>query len=339
LPTTTESRAFIFTASNGTKSTRSIKGVIRVEWTTAGQLNVQLRANPDDNNAYKAYNGWTDSKSPTYSLTIDGTTYTGKWNFDWRNQTQTIVTTVSRNLTTTKTSINISGVLNGGKNDSGDPHPLGIATIPSTSFTTGITATTTTTTRATTTTTTRATTTTTTTKATTTTTTTQAPTPVFSDFTINPLSVLNVTYLGSDGFTESVAASSTNSYSVISAVSPPAGSLAGLPPGILLGSSSGRLTGAPTSLGTYTFRIRATSSAGKTADTANLTITVQPPVRRMTGATSSVQATTLKRFVGPNLSTTNASGQTIQADSSGYVDVSRVMRFNGTSWESVNPRT
>lgn len=315
MPTTTESRAFKY----GT-TTRSIQGVIRVEYTTAGQLNIQLRANPDDSNTYKAYNGWTDSKSPTYSLTVDGTTYTGKWNFDWRTATQTIVTAITRNLTTTKTAINISGVLDSGKQDNGTAHPLGIATIPSTSFSTGITVTTTTTAAPTTTTTTRAPTT------TTTTTTTVAPTPVFTDSTIIESATMNVSY------SDAVAASNTSAYSVVGVTESPTGFFTVIP-GVFLNKSTGTISGIPIAQGSYSFTIRATSSALKTADISK-TILTGPPGKI---GIEQRDLTTAKRFIGIGQTTTNAQGQTISADASGYVSLSRMQKYNSLTaqWENI----
>lgn len=88
--------------------------------------------------------------------------------------------------------------------------------------------------------------------------TTVTPPPSFTDSSVTFSATTTQAY--SDG----VSATNTSSYSVASG---------SLPPGINLNTSTGALTGTPTTPGTYNFVIRATG-AGGTADTGTLTIVV-----------------------------------------------------------------
>jgi len=97
--------------------------------------------------------------------------------------------------------------------------------------------------------------------------------PVFSDATVEPTANVGIAY--SDG----VAASETASYSVRNSANTGAGTL---PPGLTLNTSTGAITGTPTTPGAYSFRIRATNVTGST-DTAILTITVISAARVWNG--------------------------------------------------------
>jgi hypothetical protein len=88
--------------------------------------------------------------------------------------------------------------------------------------------------------------------------TTTTPAPVFTDASVTFSATITQAY--SDG----VSASNTQTYSVVSG---------SLPAGINLNTSTGTLTGTPTTPGTYNFVIRATGLGG-TADTGTLTIVV-----------------------------------------------------------------
>jgi len=88
--------------------------------------------------------------------------------------------------------------------------------------------------------------------------TTTTPAPSFTDSSVTFSATITRNY--SDG----VSATFTTSYSVVSG---------SLPAGINLNTSTGTLTGTPTTPGTYNFVIRATG-AGGTADTGTLTIVV-----------------------------------------------------------------
>jgi hypothetical protein len=46
--------------------------------------------------------------------------------------------------------------------------------------------------------------------------------------------------------------------------------------------------------------------------------------------------TTIKRYVGPGLTTTDASDATITADADGYVNLTRAKRFDGTNWIDIS---
>jgi hypothetical protein len=86
------------------------------------------------------------------------------------------------------------------------------------------------------------------------------PAPNFTSTNIPNTATVGVAYSGS------VSASNTTSYSVSSGA---------LPTGITLNSSTGAITGTPTTVQTATFRIRATGPGG-TATTSERTITVNP---------------------------------------------------------------
>jgi hypothetical protein len=91
--------------------------------------------------------------------------------------------------------------------------------------------------------------------------------PVFSDATVNSSARVGIAY--SDG----VAASETASYSVFSGA---------LPTGLSLNTSTGAITGTPTTPGTFTFVIRATNVTGST-NTGTLTITAISAARVWNG--------------------------------------------------------
>jgi hypothetical protein len=99
--------------------------------------------------------------------------------------------------------------------------------------------------------------------------------PVFSDATVDNTARTRVAY--SDG----VLASGSPTYSVRNAENTTAGAF--LPPGLTLNTSTGAITGTPTTLGQFSFRIRASNSGGS-ATTAILTITVISAVRVWTGS-------------------------------------------------------
>ena len=91
--------------------------------------------------------------------------------------------------------------------------------------------------------------------------------PVFSDGSVDPSARVGIAY--SDG----VTASETASYSVFSGA---------LPGGLSLNTSTGAITGTPTTPGTFTFVIRATNVTGST-NTGTLTITVISAARVWNG--------------------------------------------------------
>jgi hypothetical protein len=92
--------------------------------------------------------------------------------------------------------------------------------------------------------------------------------PVFSDGSVNSSARVGVAY--SDG----VAASEAASYSVFSGA---------LPGGLTLNTSTGAITGTPTTPGTFTFVLRATNVTGST-NTGTLTITVISSARVWNGS-------------------------------------------------------
>ena len=91
--------------------------------------------------------------------------------------------------------------------------------------------------------------------------------PVFSDGSVNSSARVGIAY--SDG----VSASEAASYSVFSGA---------LPGGLSLNTSTGAITGTPTTPGTFTFVLRATNVTGST-NTGTLTITVISAARVWNG--------------------------------------------------------
>lgn len=90
-----------------------------------------------------------------------------------------------------------------------------------------------------------------------------------------------------------------------------------LPPGLSLNAFTGLISGTPTSIGTYSFVIRAKSSTGNTADSTTLQIIVAPAGRRsLEGETSAL--TNAKRFNG-----------------SEWVNLTVMKRFDGSGWVNI----
>lgn len=99
-------------------------------------------------------------------------------------------------------------------------------------------------------------------------------------------------------------------------------------------NSSGQLSGVPPTIGTYTFKIRATNN-GNNTDTAEISFVVQPPGFRMTGSSTKARLTTAKRFIGVGQSTTNIQGQTIGPDANGYVSLSKMAVYKAGVWVDI----
>jgi hypothetical protein len=95
------------------------------------------------------------------------------------------------------------------------------------------------------------------------------PTPVFTDEAVTSPAIRGVSY------TSEVFASDTTSYSVFSGA---------LPTGLSLNTTTGAITGTPTTLQTATFTIRSTNVTG-TDTTPTLSITVNPPAPVFTDST------------------------------------------------------
>jgi uncharacterized repeat protein (TIGR02543 family) len=142
-------------------------------------------------------------------------------------------------------------------------------------------------------------------------------TPSFTESSVATPATMGTAYF--DG----VTATNASSYSVFSGA---------LPVGISLNTTTGAITGTPTSQGSSTFVIRATSSTSNTANTESLTITVLPPGQRFTSTSAKTRLTFARRFIGIGGTTTNAQGQTISADATGYVNLSRMMVYKSGQW-------
>jgi hypothetical protein len=140
------------------------------------------------------------------------------------------------------------------------------------------------------------------------------PVPVFSDAAAASPAIRGVEY------TDGVTANNTNSYSVFSGA---------LPTGILLNTSTGAITGTPTTLGTSTFVIRATGNGGNT-NTETLTIVVNPPA-----PVFSDQAITTSWIKTRNFDA--APDRTVVAsDVASYSIVYSGTGLNPTSWLTIN---
>jgi hypothetical protein len=95
------------------------------------------------------------------------------------------------------------------------------------------------------------------------------PAPVIADGSIVSSATVGVVY------NDEITASNSPTYSVVAAPN-------NLPPGLTLNTSTGAITGTPTTPGVYSFVIRA-SNAGGSADTSTLTITVTSGARVWNG--------------------------------------------------------
>lgn len=163
--------------------------------------------------------------------------------------------------------------------------------------------------------------------------------PVFEDISIMSPAFLGRPYETTGSSNNTVFATNTTSYAVLAPSPVVSGHTNGLPPGISISTVSGvcNFSGTPTILGNFAFRISATSSTSTTVNSTNIILSVVPPIKRMTGSATNTQVTTFKRFIGIGQSTTNAQGQTIAADAQGYVDVSRILRYDGNAWVNEIP--
>lgn len=138
--------------------------------------------------------------------------------------------------------------------------------------------------------------------------------------TVNAIATLGLAYKNTSGGTQTVSATNGSTYTVYSG---------SLPNGLAL-ASNGQLTGTPKAQGIFNFVIRATSITGHTADSGTIQIVSYPPGYRLTtDAGAKVQFTTAKRYVGPNLNTTNLDGQVVTADAYGYTPLTMMKRFIG----------
>jgi len=136
--------------------------------------------------------------------------------------------------------------------------------------------------------------------------------PVFSDASVNNLATRNIAY------SDSVSASETASYSVRNSANTGPGTL---PDGLNLittGVGAGTISGTPTTIGSISFRIRATNITGST-DTGILTIDVRSNLgkRRTSSGFENIQ--TARRFNGTSWVATTVS-----------------KRFNGTVWVDIS---
>ena len=152
------------------------------------------------------------------------------------------------------------------------------------------------------------------------------------DTTITTTAILNTPYenTATDRTVSATVSSGSVSYTLLA---PTSGTSALSWLGI--NASTGQLSGTPIAQGQYRFRVRATSSTNTTADTSDLTITVIPAGQRITSSTDEVPLQWAKRFIGVGQTTTNAQGQLISADAQGYVLLTRMQRWNGSSWENI----
>jgi uncharacterized repeat protein (TIGR02543 family) len=142
-----------------------------------------------------------------------------------------------------------------------------------------------------------------------------ASNPVFSDQTIT-----TTAYLNKDVNTlldNKVTASPVGSYSIVYSGS-------GLDPSSWLsiakesGTNNGILSGKPTQIGVYTFKVRAASSGGGSTDSGLITLTVYPVGKRSLDS-SMTSLTIAKRFDGSN-----------------WVDMKVMRRFDGQSWKDIS---
>lgn len=144
----------------------------------------------------------------------------------------------------------------------------------------------------------------------------QATLPVFSDQSITTFG-----YLGKDVSTNpdrTVTATPVQAYSIVY-------SGTGLNPVSWLtitkqtGSDNGLLSGIPTAIGTYTFKIRANNGGTNNTDTNEISFIVYPVGKRMTGTTTSTGLTTARRYNG-----------------STWQSLTVMKRYNGSEWVNIS---
>jgi hypothetical protein len=135
------------------------------------------------------------------------------------------------------------------------------------------------------------------------------PAPSFSDQTITTTWIKTINF--SAALDRTVTASNASGYSIVA-------SGTGLSPTAWLTiNSSGQLSGLPTTLGVYTFVIRASGSGGNT-DSSLKTLTVNPPGNRSNGTNMATDLVIGKRYNGTQ-----------------WVDISTFKRYNGTAWVDI----
>lgn len=136
--------------------------------------------------------------------------------------------------------------------------------------------------------------------------------PVFSDTApyITTTSILAKNVNTNSDY--SVSASPVSSYSIFYSGS-------GLDPTSWLSiNSSGQLSGIPPQIGVYTFKIRATNSSFNT-DTSEISMTVLPAGKKMSGSNTSTSLSLAKRFDGTN-----------------WVNLKVMKRYNGSTWIDIS---
>jgi uncharacterized repeat protein (TIGR02543 family) len=99
-------------------------------------------------------------------------------------------------------------------------------------------------------------------------------------------------------------------------------------------NDSGQLSGSTNIVGTYTFYVTATNPSGS-VNSSNITISVIYPGKRISSSLSPASFEAARRYVGPFTQTTNANGANVTADSSGFVSLTRMKRWNGSSWVAI----
>lgn len=139
-------------------------------------------------------------------------------------------------------------------------------------------------------------------------------TPAFTDTTLGTSLKLFKSY------SDQVTATNAASYSVFTTGAP---NTASLPPGLTLNTSTGAITGTPTTQGVYSFRIEASPGAGgpvvySPSGTTWHTLTVGPNGTRVGDSLEINPLTTARRF-----------------DGTSWVNLSLMRRFDGTTWQNI----
>lgn len=165
-------------------------------------------------------------------------------------------------------------------------------------------------------------------------------TPEFTDQTLSSTAFLNMPYETTAVNDKTIFATNTKTYAIIAPSPVVSGYTNGLPPGMTISTvtGTGTISGSPTKLGNYAFRVEATSTTDTKVNSSNILISVYPPIKRALDSSSMTQVVTMKRFIGIGQTTTNAQNQTISADANGFVDVSRIKKYNSVTnqWEDVS---
>ena len=138
------------------------------------------------------------------------------------------------------------------------------------------------------------------------------PTGLTADITSSPSPVINSSLTATETYGVAIT-----TYTITATNTPTSFNAVGLPAGLSVNTSTGEITGTPTTVGTYTVTISATNAGG--TGNANFVYTINPKGLTVTGATAdtkvydgnttaTISGSTLVGIVGADVVTINTSG-------------------------------